>query len=217
MNGEGPMADETLLLFDAGGVLVDWRGTPGLVELTGGRLDHEQARRFWMGFEAITPFETGDDDGSHFARAALEALELDMTPAAFLEVFDGWMQGPYPGALALVERIDPACRRAVLSNTNPVHWPRLIDDYRFAAPFERAFASHEIGARKPDPAAFEIVCDALDVTPRQVHFFDDNPECIDAARELGMAATRVLGLDELRQALTELGVLRPTSAERDTR
>lgn len=33
------MTDETVLLFDAGGVLVDWRGTSGLVELTQGRFD----------------------------------------------------------------------------------------------------------------------------------------------------------------------------------
>ncbi|WP_162500879.1 HAD family hydrolase [Modicisalibacter coralii] len=211
------MGDATLLLFDAGGVLVDWRGTSGLVELTDGRLDHEQARRFWMGFEAVVPFETGDDDGSRFARAALEALELDMTPTAFLEVFDGWMQGPYPGARELVESIRAAYRRAVLSNTNPVHWPRLIDDYHFGAPFERAFASHEIGARKPDADAFEIVCEALGVAPWQVHFFDDNPECIEAARELGMAATRVQGLDELHRALAELGVLYPSPIQRGSR
>ncbi|MCK0770159.1 HAD family hydrolase [Chromohalobacter canadensis] len=207
------MADETVLLFDAGGVLVDWRGTSGLVELTQGRFDAEQARRFWMGFEAITPFETGGDDGTRFARAALEALELDMSPTAFLAVFDDWMRGPYAGAMALVERIRPVYRRAILSNTNPVHWRRLIDDYRIDVPFEKAFASHEIGARKPDPEAFEFVCRALDVRPDQVRFFDDNPECIEAACELGMTATQVRGLDELQDALAEFDALRPPSSD----
>lgn len=203
------MADETVLLFDAGGVLVDWRGTSGLVELTQGRFDPEQARRFWMSFAALTAFETGNDEGADFAREAVETLELDMTPQAFLEVFNGWMRGPYPGALKLIERIRPAYRRVVLSNTNPIHWPRLIDDYRLDASFERAFASHQLGARKPDAEAYRHVCNALDVEPQQVHFFDDNPECIDGARALGMTATQVRGLDELREALVALDVLEP--------
>ncbi|WP_136065371.1 HAD family hydrolase [Modicisalibacter radicis] len=205
------MAEEKarVLLFDAGGVLVDWRGTSGLVELTQGCFGHEQARRFWMGFAAIAPFETGGDDGAEFAREAVEALELDMTPQAFLEVFNGWMRGPYPGALELIQRIRPGYRRVVLSNTNPVHWARLIDDYRLDAPFERAFASHLLGARKPDAEAYRRVCDELGVEPSQVHFFDDNPECVEGAHALGMSATQVRGLDELRDALVALDVLEP--------
>ncbi|MDW5378542.1 HAD family phosphatase [Halomonas sp. HP20-15] len=208
------MAEERVevLLFDAGGVLVDWRGTSGLVELMQGRFDAEQARRFWMGFAALTAFETGDDDGADFAREAVEALGLDMTPQALLEVFDGWMRGPYPGALELIERIRPAYRRAVLSNTNPVHWPRLIDDYRLDAPFERAFASHQLGARKPDAEAYRRVCSELGVEPSRVHFFDDNPECIEGAHALGMPATQVRGLEELREALAALDVLEPLAA-----
>lgn len=201
------MSRKQVLLFDAGGVLVDWVGTAGLVELTGGRLTEEQARRFWMEFELLKPFETGRADGQEFACAAIAELDLDMTPHAFLDTFDSWMRGPYPGALEMVGRIRPEYRCAVLSNSNPIHWARLIDDYGLAGPFEALFVSHELGQRKPDAAAYQTVSKHLDHPLEDFIFFDDNPECVEAARELGMQARQVRGLEQLSMVLQELGAL----------
>lgn len=198
---------QKVLLFDVGGVLVDWAGAQGLVELTEGRLTAEQARRFWMEFELLKPFETGQADGQEFARAAIADLDLAMTPYAFLEVFNSWMRGPFTGALEMVERIHPDYRRAVLSNSNPIHWRRLIDDYGLAGPFETLFVSHEIGQRKPDAEAYRIVCERLSQPAGNVVFFDDNPECVEAARSFGMQAIQVRGLAQLSAALQELGAL----------
>lgn len=201
------MRNKTVLLFDVGGVLVDWDGTTPLIELTEGRLSAEQARRFWMEFESLKPFETGRGDGLDFAQAAVRELGLDMTPQAFLEAFDSWMQGPFPGALELIERIRPEYRRAVLSNSNPIHWRRLIEDYGLAAPFETLFVSFELGQRKPDAAAFQAVFESLGQPAEDFIFFDDNPECIDAAQALGMRAIQIRGLAQLSAALEELGAL----------
>lgn len=201
------MQQQKVLLFDVGGVLVDWAGTQGLVELTGGRLAEEQARRFWMEFEQLKPFETGRADGQAFARAAVEELELDMTPNAFLEAFNGWMRGPFQGALEMVGRIQPGYRRAVLSNSNPIHWRRLINDYGLAGPFETLFVSHEIGQRKPDAEAYRTVCEHLGQPAGDVVFFDDNPECVEAARDFGMQARQVRGVAQLSAALKELEAL----------
>jgi HAD superfamily hydrolase (TIGR01509 family) len=201
------MPRNKVLLFDAGGVLIDWVGTAGLVELTEGRLSEEQSRRFWMEFELLKPFETGRADGREFACAAIDELELDMTPQAFLDTFNSWMRGPYPGALDMIGRIRPEYRRAVLSNSNPLHWQRLIDDYGLARPFEALFVSHELGQRKPDAAAYQTVSKYLDQPIEDFIFFDDNPECVEAARELGMQARQVRGLTQLSLALKQLGAL----------
>ena len=203
------MQSRKVLLFDVGGVLVDWDGTNGLVELTDGRLDHEQARRFWMEFEPLKPFEKGHADGAGFAQAAVAELELDMTSDAFLAVYDRWMRGPFPGAFDLIERIHPHYRRAVLSNSNPIHWRRLIDDYGLAGPFETLFVSHEIGQRKPEPEAYRTVFERMAQPAEEFIFFDDNPECIEAAQQMGVKAIQVRGLPQLEAALTELNVLLP--------
>nr|WP_299246119.1 HAD-IA family hydrolase [uncultured Halomonas sp.] len=203
------MSGQKVLLFDAGGVLVDWDGTQGLVDLTNGRLDRERARRFWMEFEPLKPFEKGHANGVEFAQAAVTELELDMDSKAFLAAFNSWMRGPFPGALELVERIGPAYRRAVLSNSNPIHWGRLIDEHGFEKPFETLFVSHEIGQRKPEPEAYHAVIDSMKQPAQEFIFFDDNPECVEAARIVGMQAHQVQGLKQLSAILKELDVLLP--------
>nr|WP_298379316.1 HAD family phosphatase [uncultured Halomonas sp.] len=201
------MSSQKVLLFDVGGVLVDWDGTQGLIELTKGRLDREQARCFWMEFEPLKPFEKGQADGVEFARAAVKELELNMSSDAFLAAFNSWMRGPFPGSLELVEQIKPDYRRAVLSNSNPIHWRRLIDDYGLAKPFETLFVSHEIGQRKPEPEAYRAVIEGMGQSAENFIFFDDNPECIEAARMLGMQAYQVQGVEQLNAVLRELDAL----------
>lgn len=208
------MPGQKILLFDVGGVLVDWDGTQGLVDLTEGRLDREQARRFWMEFEPLKPFEKGHADGAEFAQAVVKELELDMAPDAFLTAFDSWMRGPFPGSLELVVRIEPEYRRAVLSNSNPIHWRRLIDNYGLARPFEKLFVSHEIGQRKPEPGAYRAVFEGMGKSAEEFIFFDDNPECIEAAHRLGMQAHQIQGLEQLTDVLKELSVLLPESTPR---
>ena len=47
------------IVFDLGGVLIDWDGMTPLTRLTDGRLSLEAARRFWFESPWIARFETG--------------------------------------------------------------------------------------------------------------------------------------------------------------
>ncbi|WP_456268414.1 HAD-IA family hydrolase [Kushneria sp. AK178] len=206
------MMQREILLFDVGGVLADWDGTTPLVALTNGRLSREEARRFWLEFAPLEPFETGRASSEGFLEAAVDALALDMTPEAFGRHYAGWVTGLYPGTLELLERIDPRFYMAILSNNNALHWP-VVERTGLAACFDAVFLSHEIGYRKPDPRAWQYVFDALECTPSWITFLDDNPECVEAARRLGMRAHLVKGREALEACLEENGYLRsdPTS------
>ena len=51
------------------------------------------------------------------------------------------------------------------------------------------FASAHLGSKKPDQEFFEKVCDQLGVDDkRQILFWDDSLENVEAAREFGIAA-----------------------------
>jgi len=47
-----------LILFDLGGVLLEFDGISPLVNLSGGALDRDAARRAWLNSTAIRRFET---------------------------------------------------------------------------------------------------------------------------------------------------------------
>jgi glucose-1-phosphatase len=185
-----------VLLFDLGGVLVEFRGVEPLVELTRGRLDLDAARRFWLESPAVRKFEIGACTADAFVEEVIGELRLELAPASFLRLFLAWEKGPYEGALGLLETLKPHFVLACLSNNNALHWDLLRDGMGFGNPFHRTFLSHEIGMVKPDPSVFRFVASELDVAADRILFLDDNPECIAGARDAGMDAVRVLGVEE---------------------
>jgi putative hydrolase of the HAD superfamily len=115
--------------------------------------------------------------------------------------------GLFPGALELLEDIPGTYRRALLSNSNVLHWPRVLEDMKLGAAFEHHFVSHLTGRIKPDEDAFLHVTESLDCRPGEVLFLDDNQLNVDAAARVGMHARRVLGPGAARSTLADFGVL----------
>ncbi len=201
----GRSARPACLLFDLGGVLVEWDGIEPLVALTGGRLNSEDARRFWLESKWVRRFETGQCDSADFARGAVHELGIDLSPTDFLEGFESWDRGPFPGSFELLEALRPNFTLACLSNNNPLHWhtSKLQELVRC---FDRSYASFEIGFMKPDRSAYEWVVSDLHLDPGAILFFDDNPECITGAESVGMLARLAKGPAMVRKSLAELGL-----------
>ena len=65
----------------------------------------------------------------------------------------------------------------------------------------------ETGHVKPDAAAFEQVTHYYDCIPGDVFFIDDNPLNTAAACRYGMRATTCQGLQAVRAALQDAGIL----------
>jgi putative hydrolase of the HAD superfamily len=100
-------------------------------------------------------------------------------------------------------------RLGILSNSSSdhEHWiPKMV------AGFDALRFSHRVGARKPDDAAFVGAIEALGVPAPSVFFVDDKPRNIEAAKKLGLQTFTFTGLDDLRVALSALGLV-----ERDHR
>jgi putative hydrolase of the HAD superfamily len=124
-----------------------------------------------------------------------------------LDSFAGWPIGLYPGAMDMLTRIPTRYRRALLSNSNALHWPRMLGEMGLEAAFEHRFVSHLTGKIKPDSAAFEHVVATLGCLPQEVLFLDDNRLNVEAANSFGMHAVRVVGPLEARRALAEFGII----------
>ncbi|GAB4125882.1 MAG: HAD family phosphatase [Acidobacteriota bacterium] len=201
-----------VLLFDLGGVLVEWVGSAGLLSLADGSLDAEAARRFWLESPWVRRFERGQCSPLEFACGVVEELGLRLPPEDFLVHFTGWDKGPFPGATLLLRELRGRYRLACLSNNNTVHWPCLRDEFSLGKLFDRCFISCEIGLVKPDPDVFRYVRRELGVPAGRILFIDDNPECTEAAAAEGFTVLTASGIEGVRQALE--GVLGPWTPER---
>jgi len=204
---EAPPTDIRVLLFDVGGVLVQLSGIDIMLEWLGNAMSADEMWVKWLRSDSVREFETGMIDAGEFATRITREFSLIVEPRAFLESFAGWPTGLYPGTLELLARIPRRYQRALLSNSNALHWPRVRNDMQLGAAFDNHFISHLTGRIKPDADAFEHVVESLGCLAEQVLFLDDNLLNVDAARGIGMHAVRVRGPDEVLRALGDFGVI----------
>ena len=197
----------TCILFDLGGVLVQWDGVPALVEVSRGRLTEEDARRFWLESPSVMRFERGQCGLQEFARGAVKELGLAMDPEEFLARFKTWDRGPLPGAWELLDELRGRYLLGCLSNNNALHWEIIRNDFDFGRRFDRCYLSHELGLTKPEPGIFEYALRDLGLPASRVFYLDDNPECVQTARSLGMYAEPSRGVSEARARLATAGLL----------
>jgi putative hydrolase of the HAD superfamily len=196
-----------VILFDVGGVLVELGGVEALLGWMGPTVSVEQLWSIWLRSPSVRAFETGRIEPMEFALGILAELKLDVTPQRFLKSFAAWPTQPFPGALELIASIPARYQRALLSNSNSLHWPRVIDGMDLRARFEHHFSSHLTGKIKPDTEAFEHVVQTLGCQAAEVLFLDDNMLNVQAARTVGMQSQRVQGVEQARSALQVAGIL----------
>ncbi|HEY5807425.1 MAG TPA: HAD family phosphatase [Povalibacter sp.] len=195
----------SVVLFDVGGVLVQLGGVAATLELFGYRIPTEDLWRKWLHSPAVRDFESGRIDAAAFAEGVVREFHIHVSPQVFLDSFAAWPTGLFPGTREMIEEIPARYVRAVLSNSNALHWPRVEGD--LGAMFDHYFVSHQIGWIKPDAQAFEHVLGALRCKANEVLFLDDNLLNVEAARRVGMEAFVVRGAAEVRRALQNSGVL----------
>jgi len=186
---------------------VELGGVEVILAWLGHRITAEELWRRWLLSQSVRQFETGQIDAPAFAAGVIAEFGLDVQPQQFLDSFVGWPTGLYPGTLELLARIPRKFQLALLSNSNALHWPRVLHEMRLGAAFDNHFVSHLTGRIKPDAEAFEHVLQTLGCEPSQVLFLDDNLLNIEAARALGMHAVCVRGLAQTRQALIDEGIV----------
>lgn len=179
------------IAFDWGGVFTvgtfDARAVRALATLY--RLDERTVSAQY--YPLMERFEVGAFDLPGFKarlEAALTAADAASRPAdADLAAFrSAFLGAPVerPAMYALLAAVPRRFTVGMLSNNVPELCDRVRGDPRMAR-VERFVFSNEIGARKPDPAAFAALSAALAVPPDDTVFVDDNEANIAACAELG--------------------------------
>lgn len=200
-------AHSPLLLFDLGGVVVEFTGLTEIHGLLREPMPIEDVNKLFAASQAIADFEVGLLTPEQFGAAFAAAWPLSCSEAEFLLHYESWTRALLPGAAELLAELGPKYRLAALSNSNILHWTRNDVVIGVQAYFERAFSSHQLGLRKPDPEVFRVAMRELAVEPAEVVFFDDNQLNVDAAAALGISAHRVEGVQQVRDTLRQLRLL----------
>ena len=195
------------LLFDLGGVLVD--------------IDFGRALSAWAPYSTLSPTElrksfTHDLQYERHERGEIEAaeyfghlantLQLTASPEQIERGWNAIFVGEILQTRMLVETMRGILPCYAFTNTNASHMATTSNLFpSVVGAFHRIFASHELGLRKPERAAFERICLLTGTPAASIVFFDDLPENVQAAADAGLQVVLVRSPEDVALALRSLG------------
>jgi putative hydrolase of the HAD superfamily len=196
------------LLFDLGGVLIDVEPRRVLEAWSPhSRLDPDALAAAFEIDDVYRGHERGEISDDDFFRHVIAELELD---ADLETVRAGWIAAlvaEIEETTALVSAVRSQVPCYAFTNTNAAHmdvweqrFPRVVNA------FDRIFASHRIGLRKPDAEAFAQVAESIGVAPGSIVFFDDVAENVRGATTAGLSSVLVTEPADVRDALAAIGL-----------
>lgn len=207
---DAPSAPRTrALLFDLGGVVLQTDFDRSLQSwATHSRLPLARLRELFRFDMPYQRHETGHLAAEAYFAHLRELLALECDTATVRAGFNASLVGEIDETLQLLEAAHRQVPCYAISNTNAVHIAEIERAFpRLLPRFDRVFASHAIGARKPQPEAFEHVLRAIGLPAPEVLLFDDLQANVDGARACGLQAVLVRRPADVQAALAARGLL----------
>jgi HAD superfamily hydrolase (TIGR01509 family) len=137
-------------------------------------------------FPLMEHFEAGSFDFPSYHQQFVARSGFNLDEGVFRKTFLGSVR-ERKEMFAVLNAIPATYKVGMLSNNVPILCDRVRDDVRFGR-IDTFVFSNEIGARKPDAAAFSELSRALGVSAQETVFIDDNADNIAACEALGFKA-----------------------------
>ena len=197
------------IIFDLGGVLVDWN--PEYVYLDVFKGDRKKMKWF---FDEVCTFNWNEnqDAGYPLAQATEDRIKLFPQYEEWIRVFYGrWEEmlgGPIEGTVKLLKALvaNPDYRAVALTNWSAETFPVALKKFEFLHWFEGIVVSGTEKTRKPFADIYQITLDRYALKASDSLFIDDNLRNIEAAQALGIQTTYFKNPDQLQEALQLLQI-----------
>jgi putative hydrolase of the HAD superfamily len=195
------------LIFDMGKVIIPFdfkRGYDRMAPLCS--YAPEQIPERLRTCDLVYRFESGEVDPRTFVKELCAILELNCSFEEFSEI---WGSVFIPETLIpedMLASLRQRYRLLLLSNTNALHFPLVLDSYPIIGQFHDHILSYKVGAMKPSPKIYQAAIEAAQCAPQECFFTDDIPAYVDAARQHGIDAVQFQSCEQIRRELRDRGV-----------
>lgn len=196
-----------LIIFDVGGVLIDFSETMYthfLHEEVLPGIDEHELNRFI--FPLITVMEYGKLSVPELERMMAKHFHKDKLD---LEWVQGWKRiaKPRMSVISLLNRLHSRGYAVVLlSNVSKSRYAEMRRSFLKLVHVDKIYASWELEMRKPDPHIYHYVLKAHGLKPGEAVFIDNQIENVIGAEKEGLKAIWFRDYPKLVADLKELGI-----------
>src|SRR6266478_7985590 len=206
-----PMAgpDRGIVVFDLGGVLIDWDPRHLYRKLFCG---DEPAMEEFLATVCTQEWNRCQDAGRSFVEGArlLKSEHPDKAELidAFGERFAEMISGPIVGTVEILRELrGRATPLYGLTNWSVETYPLAFEQFDFLGWFEGILVSGAVGLIKPDPRIYTLLLERFAIDPRRAVYIDDGAANAAAARGFGVHGIHFTTPAALREELVALGLL----------
>ncbi len=197
------------IIFDFGGVLVNLdrkRCIDAFTRIGAGAIAGyvDECRQE----DLFHDLEVGDTGVDQFCDAVRQACGgCNATDEDICGAWDALLTGIPRRRLDKLAELKRDFRLVLLSNTNPIHWRKAVDDYFTQGGlnvnyyFEKTYLSYEMRMLKPDEGIYRKVLDNSGMDAGDTLFIDDSKANCAAAERLGITSMHVTCGDEWTERL----------------
>lgn len=192
------------IIFDFGGVLVDWNPRYLYDKYFG----DEQRSEWFLNNICLYSWNLQMDGGKPFAEGVAELQREHPEWAEAIAIYHTrWVEmmgGEVEGTASVLRGLKAAGYAIYgLTNWSAETFPMIRDTYPVFSEFDGIVVSGEEHLLKPDAAIYRCLLERYALVGSESLFIDDNQANVDAARELGIEALRFESAAQLERALCE--------------
>ena len=203
------MAERNTVIFDLGGVLLDWNPRHLYRGLFPG---DEAGMENFLGTVCNSEWNRRQDAGRPVAEGCALLKKLHPGKAALIDAYYtrhlDMIAGPIEGTVAILAELrERGTRLYFLSNYSAETYPLALARYDFLSWFAGGIVSGEHRVIKPDPAIYALLIERCGIDPARAIFIDDVAANAEAARAFGIHPIHFTSPEALRAALRDLRLL----------
>jgi 2-haloacid dehalogenase len=197
------------IIFDLGGVLIDWN--PEYVYLNVFKGDRQKMQWF---FDTICTHDWNEnqDAGYPLAKATEERIALFPEHEELIRIFYGrWVDmlgDAIQDTVMILDKLIKSEKYKVVALTNWSHetFPIALERFEFLSWFEGIVVSGEEQTRKPFVDIYNITLKRFNINAKQSVFIDDNLRNVNAAKELGINGIHFKDANNLINQLKDFNI-----------
>jgi len=213
------MPEINSIIFDLGGVLIDWNP---LYVFDDNYFESEEKRKQFFDTICTSDWNEEQDAGRSIVEATQILIqqfpEWELPIRDFYGRWTDMLKAPIPGTVDIFKRLKDSGKYQLYALTN---WQAGLFDialvrYNFLHWFDGRVVSGEEKTRKPFAEFYQRLLDRYSVKAGEALFIDDNLRNVKAAELLGISSIHFQSPAQLLEELKKLDLLGPLSPEGGT-